>query len=83
MRDSFRLHTTHMKYWASMITVTVLLGASLGYVGNLRAQQMQKLTLTTVETDTRFIGIEHKITDLDTRLTTIERTNVPPAPKTK
>lgn len=82
MRDSFQLYTTHLKYWSGIVTTVVLFGATLGYIGARHAETLPKLSLSTVATEVRFTGIQTKITDLDTRLTAVERKvdNKAPAP---
>ena len=72
MRDPFKLHTTQKKYWVSIMSTIVVLGAALGYVGTRHAMSMPKLSLSTQTADQRFTGIEHNITDLDVRLTIVE-----------
>lgn len=72
MRDSFRLYTTHLKYWSGIVTTVVVFGAAMGYVAARHAAMLPRLSLSTVATETRFLGIQTKITDLDTRLTAVE-----------
>lgn len=72
MRDSFRLYTTHAKYWSGIMITILIFGALLGYVGNQRARALPKLSLSTVAVEERFTGIQTKITDLDSRLTVVE-----------
>ncbi len=75
MRDSFQLYTTQAKYWSGIMMTIAVFGAGLGYVGVQHASGLPKLSLSTVETDKRFTGIESKIINLDDRLTIVERKN--------
>lgn len=72
MRDSFKLYTTHAKYWSSIMLTILVFGSLLGYIGNQRARALPKLSLSTVAVEERFVGIQTKITDLDSRLTVVE-----------